>query len=154
MRVYSLYLIAAVFSFLSVTQHVRAADLGIFKGAVWRFTLEPKNKQLDKLNGGFRVHNGVLYQRDNPRDSKSKGHVVGTETLVKKRGPKGAKRTRLNFTDLRAVSMKKNFKGERSPQTGIKGSVFIQKNKFGKWSGIFIAADGRHWKFNCTRIRE
>ena len=134
-------------------QHVAAEDIGAFEGALWRFTLEPKNQQQEKLGGMFRVSKGVLYQKENPRATEI-DQVAGSETLVKRKGPNGARLSRLNFTNLRAFSTKKNFDGDRNAKEGIQGSVFMHQEKFGKWSGAFVAADGRHWTFSCTRVRE
>lgn len=147
------YCILSIFFVVAWTNSAHAEDLGMFEGAVWRFKLTPKNQQLTTMAGLFRVHNGVLYQKSSPGpDAEEK--VVGSETLIKRRNKEGSRLTRLNFTDLHARSEKKDFKGNRVPQPGIKGTVLMHQDRFGKWTGAFIAEDGRHWNFSCQRVRE
>lgn len=148
-----LLLLIVTLLLLTTTEVSHAEDLGAFEGAVWRFSLTPKNPQIQELRGVFRVHDGVIYQWVDPkvRDTEK---VAGSETAVRTPGAPKAKRTRLEFTNLRAFSVKRTPGGERDFTSGMQGTVLMRMEKPGKWSGAFIAKDGRHWKFSCMRIRE
>ncbi len=142
---------------LGTASNVQADEFGIFEGAVWRFSMTPKNPNLGDLTGGFRVNQGVIYQKVTPSprpEPNAESKVVGKETYVGSRNRNGAKRTRLDFTDLRAFSPKKGFNGKHAATEGIKGTVLMKMDKPGTWSGVLIAEDGRHWKFSCVRVRE
>lgn len=132
----------------------RAEDLGAFEGAIWRFTMTPKNPNLGELSGAFRVNNKVIYQKVTPGPDNHEEKVAGNEIHVGGKTRNGSPRTRLNFTDLRAFTPKKNVNGKHTPTEGIQGSVFMKMEKPGHWSGLLIAGDGRHWKFTCHRVRE
>lgn len=73
---------------------------------------------------------------------------------VRGKSRNGTMRTRLNMTDLRAFSVKKDINGDRDVANEIQGTVLIYRERFGKWKGAFIAVDGRHWEFECLRVRE
>lgn len=139
---------------LFTVSDARAEDLGAFEGAIWRFKMTPKNPKLGELVGAFRVNHKVIYQKVNPIPKSTDEKVAGNEVYVGAKTRDGAKRTRLNFTDLRAFTPKNGFNGKPSATDGIKGTVLMKMDKAGKWSGILIDGDGRHWTFSCMRVRE
>lgn len=114
--------------FLGATKHAVAqgADGGAFDGAVWRFKMTPKTPGLKPVAGRYRVEGKILYQK-----------------VAAQRG-----KVKVDFTDFRT------FGGRDTPPTHIKGTALLSLDRFGHWSGTFIDGEGRHWDFQCERIRE
>lgn len=118
-------------------------DGGEFDGAVWKFQLTPKPAGGDRvpLSGRYRIAENVLYQRRDD-DDKEFSKKVG------KNKPNGATKTKVEFTDLRAVA-----KGGAARE-GIKGTATLTKERHGEWSGTFVDGDGDRWEFHCSRYKE
>jgi hypothetical protein len=125
---------------LKGTATVSADEQDQFEGALWRFTMKPKTRGLEPLNGHYRVSDHIFYQTSKPK-SRDFDKVVG------KNHPAGRK-TQSEFHDLRA------FTKDRKLHSGIKGTANLEIIEFGEWSGRFIDAEGRHWDFRCSRIQE
>lgn len=136
----SLIAFATICSLMSVKS---SADDGIgsFDGAVWRFTMDPVGRG-QKMGGVFRVKNNALFQKENPEDKEFK-RSIGTNH------PKDKHNTRMVFTGLMTGAPKKGVVEEN-----LKGAAALKMEEAGKWSGRFIAEDGRHYRFYCTRIQE
>lgn len=111
-----------------------------FEGAIWYFKMTPKLKGFNVLRGQFRVSDHVVYQKEG-RDSDEFSKRVGVNH------PNG-KRTKVEFTDLRAKTPKNDWRNE------IKGEVKMRLDEYGKWSGLLTDGMGRNWDFNCTRVKE
>lgn len=128
------------FAIISSTASVAADEQDQFDGAIWTFKLTPKTRGLEELKGRYRVSDDVFYQNSKPK-SREFDKVVG------KNHPTGRK-TKSVFTDLRA------FDADRQLHSGLKGTAHLEMEEFGEWSGRFIDSEGRHWDFQCSRVRE
>ncbi len=115
--------------------------IGSFDGAVWRFTMDPVGRG-KKMGGLFRVKNNALFQKEGPDDKEFKRSVGSNH-------PKDRTNTRMVFTGLRTGAPKQGVIEEN-----LKGVVALKKEENGHWTGRFIAEDGKHYDFSCTRIQE
>lgn len=127
----------------------QGADGGKFDGALWSFSMIPKDKNLEKRTGMFRINGNDLYQRSS-MEKPGFDRKMGTKTSVKavrnKKGKiVGPQTTTLEFFDLQSNGLK---------YTGMKGKVVLKQNKLGEWSGRFVDAEGLHWEFKCSRKQE
>lgn len=113
----------------------------LFEGALWNFSMRPKNPGPPPLRGRFRVKFNALYQRSSPEDNELT-KPVGTKVAG------GKNRVRVTFTDVAAVGPQGGL------HEGIQGNVLITIDRPGEWSGTFVDSKGRHWDFRCTRIQE
>jgi len=133
---YALFFLSGTFS----DTKANAQDSDKFEGAVWKFTMTPKKRGLETLKGAFRVSDDVIYQKKK-RSDRDFALVVG------KNHPRG-KRTRIVFDNFRA------FSKSRELHAGMKGTAGLTMDAFGKWSGVLIDGQGRHWDFKCSRVQE
>ena len=117
-----------------------APDGDRFEGAIWTFQMKPRQQGLVTLRGNFRVSNHVVYQKKT-REASDFRKKVG-------RNHPSGKRTRIEFHDLRAFTLRKQVKN------GIKGTARIKIDEFGRWSGMFTDGRGRNWDFQCKRAQE
>jgi hypothetical protein len=117
-----------------------AQDNDKFEGAVWKFTMTPKQRGLETLNGAYRISNDVLYQKK-MRSDRDFALVVGNNN------PQGT-RTRVVFENFRA------FTKSRVMYAGLKGTAVLRMDALGEWSGVLTDEHGRNWDFKCSRVQE
>lgn len=127
----------------------QGADGGKFDGALWSFTMIPKDKNHEKRTGMFRINGNDLFQRssmEKPGFDRKMGMKTSVKAVRNKKGKiVGPQTTTLEFFDLQSNGLK---------YTGMKGKVVLKQNKLGEWSGRFVDAEGLHWEFKCSRKQE
>lgn len=136
-----LALVACALVFACTAPVVAQDGVGTVDGAIWRFSMEPLG-QGQKMGGMFRVKNNGVFQKDK-EDDKVWKRSVGMNH------PKDKSKTRMVFTGLKTGAPKKGVIEEN-----LKGVAMLEFQEFGHWKGRFIAEDGRHYRFSCTRVQE
>lgn len=131
------------------TTYGQGAEGGKFDGALWSFSMIPKDKNLEKRTGMFRINGNDLFQRssmEKPSFDRKMGMKTSVKAVRNKKGKiVGPQTTTLEFFDLQSNGLK---------YAGMKGKVVLTQNKLGEWSGRFIDAEGLHWEFKCSRKQE
>ncbi len=94
-----------------------------FDGAVWTFTMTPKNPGQEHLGAAFRVKDHVLYQMSKP----SRG--FNFDKMIGKNVPLANKNIRIEMSDFYAVSNE-----TRTRHTGLKGTALLKNVRFGEYS--------------------
>lgn len=115
-----------------------------FEGAVWRFSMTPKVRGDKALRGEFRVSDLDIFQKES-RDDESFRKTVG------KKFPNG-EHTKIVFKELYA--MRKDDEPNRGKRVQLSGTVMLNFDEPGEWSGRFVDGDGHRWDFKCSRIKE
>lgn len=115
-----------------------AQEQDLFEGALWKFEMAPLKKGEETRSGRFRVSGKNLFQKEK-RDSPNLDKVVGRKDVLAR------KRTRLMIEDLRSNNGK---------FSGMKGTVVLNMDRLGEWSGRMVDSDGAHWDFKCSRVQE
>ncbi len=102
--------------------HAQGKDGGKVDGALWSFHMVPKDKDMEKRNGLFRVEGNVIYQKSDlskPDFDKKVGAKTDYKAVRNKKGKiVGPERTEITFVDLQSNSGK---------YTGMKGKVVIKR---------------------------
>lgn len=129
--------------------HAQGKDGGKVDGAIWSFQMIPKDKNLEKRVGLFRMEVNVIYQKSDlskPDFDKKIGAKTEYKAARNKRGKiVGEEKTELTFFDLQSNTGK---------YTGMKGKAFLKKNRLGEWEGRFVDGEGQNWDFKTSRKQE
>lgn len=147
----SLVIVASFFcvNWLATPANAQGDDGGKFDGAIWNFTMTPRDKNLPKREGMFRVHAYDIYQRtdlDKPGFDRKVGRKTDIKAPRNKKGKViGRDQTTIEFFDLQSNNRQ---------YTGMKGKAEIRKDKQGHWSGYYVDSDGLNWDFKCSRKQE
>lgn len=115
------------------------------EGAMWRMRMTSRARKGLVRGTAFRVSNGQIYQRIEPKPD-AEEEVVGRDEAK----GKFRETTVLNFENLRVFELGAG----RKPPERISGTARINKDEFGKYHGRLIDGEGRHWDVSLTRFKE
>jgi len=92
------------------TTYGQGADGGKFDGALWSFSMIPKDKSLEKRTGMFRINGNELFQRssmEKPGFDRKMGMKTSVKAVRNKIGKiVGPQTTTLEFFDLQSNGLK------------------------------------------------